>query len=182
MKKYKPRYKQWIEYDGKPIIGEGRAKLLAEIRNTASIQKAAERLSLPYRTAWALLKKIGDAIGSSAVKTYRGGAKGGGGAILTEDGEKILREYEKYKKYLRGITQDEEYWETIFMKISARNRIKGMIKRIKKGEVASTVKIEISKPTTITAMITKEAVEELGLREGDEVEAVIKATEVMISK
>ncbi len=58
----------------------------------------------------------------------------------------------------------------------------GVVKAIEKGEVASTVKIEISKPSVITAMITKEAVEELGLKEGDKVEAVIKATEVMVSK
>ncbi len=68
------------------------------------------------------------------------------------------------------------------MPISARNRIEGVVKAIEKGEVASTVKIEASKPVTITAMITKEAVEELDLKEGDEVEAVIKATEVMVSK
>ncbi len=58
----------------------------------------------------------------------------------------------------------------------------GVVKAIEKGEVASTVKIKISKPSVITAMITKEAVEELGLKEGDAVEAVIKATEVMVSK
>ena len=58
----------------------------------------------------------------------------------------------------------------------------GVVKAIEKGEVASTVKIEITKPSVITAMITKEAVEELGLKEGDKVEAVIKATEVMVSK
>ena len=58
----------------------------------------------------------------------------------------------------------------------------GVIKAVEKGEVASTVKIEINKPSVITAMITKEAVDELGLKEGDKVEAVIKATEVMVSK
>jgi len=58
----------------------------------------------------------------------------------------------------------------------------GVVKAIEKGEVASTVKIEINKPSVITAMITKEAVDELGLKEGDKVEAVIKATEVMVSK
>jgi len=68
------------------------------------------------------------------------------------------------------------------MPISARNRMAGVVKAIEKGEVASTVKIEISKPSVITAMITKEAAEELGLKEGDAVEAVIKATEVMVSK
>ncbi len=72
--------------------------------------------------------------------------------------------------------------QVIKMPISARNRMAGVVKAIEKGEVASTVKIKISKPSVITAMITKEAVEELGLKEGDAVEAVIKATEVMVSK
>ena len=68
------------------------------------------------------------------------------------------------------------------MPLSARNRIEGVVKAIEKGEVASTVKIEITKPAIITSMITKEAAEDLGLKEGDKVEAVIKATEVMVSK
>ena len=72
--------------------------------------------------------------------------------------------------------------QVIKMPISARNRMAGVVKAIEKGEVASTVKIEINKPSVITAMITKEAVDELGLKEGDKVEAVIKATEVMVSK
>jgi molybdate transport system regulatory protein len=68
------------------------------------------------------------------------------------------------------------------MPLSARNRLKGVIKAIEKGEVAATVKIEISQPATITSMITKEAAEDLKLKVGDKVEAVIKASEVMVSK
>ena len=68
------------------------------------------------------------------------------------------------------------------MEISARNKIKGVVKEIKKGEVAALVKIEGSTPTAISAVITKESVEELGIKIGEEVTAVIKATEVMISK
>ena len=66
--------------------------------------------------------------------------------------------------------------------ISARNKLEGVVKKIENGAVASTVKIEISKSVNLTSMITKEAVEELDLKEGDKVEAVIKATEIMISK
>jgi molybdopterin-binding protein len=68
------------------------------------------------------------------------------------------------------------------MPLSARNKLKGVIKAIEKGEVAATVKIEISQPATITSMITKEAAEELKLKVGDTVEAVIKASEVMVFK
>ena len=68
------------------------------------------------------------------------------------------------------------------MPLSARNRIKGVVKGIEKGEVAASVKIEIVDPATITSMITREAAEDLDLKEGDKVEAVVKASEVMVSK
>lgn len=68
------------------------------------------------------------------------------------------------------------------MPLSARNRIKGVVKGIEIGEVAASVKIEIQGPATITSMISREAADDLGLKEGDNVEAVIKASEVMVSK
>jgi molybdate transport system regulatory protein len=68
------------------------------------------------------------------------------------------------------------------MKISARNQIEGVVKKIEKGEVASTVKIEITGSAILTSMLTKEAVEDLDLKEGDKVEAVIKSTEILVLK
>ena len=44
------------------------------------------------------------------------------------------------------------------------------------------MKVEINTPTTITALISTEAAEDLNIKTGDNVEAVIKATEVMIAK
>jgi molybdopterin-binding protein len=67
------------------------------------------------------------------------------------------------------------------MKISARNSMEGVIKEIKKGEVAATVKVEVTKPSTITSMITRDAIESLGVKEGQKVKVVIKSTEVMIA-
>jgi len=66
------------------------------------------------------------------------------------------------------------------MAISARNSMEGVIKVIKKGEVAATVKVEVTKPAMITSMITRDAVEALGLKEGQKVKVIIKSTEVMI--
>lgn len=68
------------------------------------------------------------------------------------------------------------------MKISARNTLKGKIESIDKGPVSATVKIKIDSPGTITATITKEAVEELGLKDGEEVYAIIKASQVLVAK
>ena len=66
------------------------------------------------------------------------------------------------------------------MPLSARNKLQGVVKAIEKGEVAATV--EIAGPATITSMITKEAAEDLKLKVGDTVDAVIKAPEVKVFK
>ena len=68
------------------------------------------------------------------------------------------------------------------MKISARNQFEGTVETVEKGVVTATVKIKVNGPVTITAIISKEAVEDLKLQRGDRAAAVIKATEVMVSK
>ncbi len=68
------------------------------------------------------------------------------------------------------------------MKISARNQLKGKITGVDIGAVMANIKIEVTEPDTITAVITKESAENLGLTEGDDVTAIIKSTEVIIGK
>ncbi len=68
------------------------------------------------------------------------------------------------------------------MKISARNQFVGKIISIEKGQVAAKVKIELTAPTIMTAVINVEAVDELNIKPGEEIEAVVKATEVMVAK
>ena len=68
------------------------------------------------------------------------------------------------------------------MQLSARNQLNGKITNIELGAVMANIKIEISEPNTITAVITKESAEKLGLSEGDDVTAIIKSTEVIIGK
>ena len=72
--------------------------------------------------------------------------------------------------------------EVINMEISARNGIKGNIADVKLGEVMASIKIEVTEPGVITAIITRESAEELDLKEGDEVKAIIKSTEIMVAK
>ena len=68
------------------------------------------------------------------------------------------------------------------MQLSARNQLQGKITNVEKGTVMDNIKIEVTEPNTITAIITKESAEKLGLAEGDDVTAVIKSTEVIIGK
>jgi molybdopterin-binding protein len=66
------------------------------------------------------------------------------------------------------------------MKLSARNQIAGTIKSVKPGATTTHVTIEISPTVTITASITNEASDELGLKPGMSAIAVIKASDVMV--
>ena len=68
------------------------------------------------------------------------------------------------------------------MKLSARNQITGMILEVTKGATTAHVRIDIGNGVVITSSITNEAVDDLGLRVGDEAIAVIKASDVMVAK
>ena len=68
------------------------------------------------------------------------------------------------------------------MKLSTRNQIKGKITQVVKGAVAAKVKIDIGGGNIITSTITVDAVNDLKLKKGDSVIALIKASSVMIGK
>jgi len=171
----------WLEYRGEPLLGKGGAEILEAIKKEKSISKAARTIGMSYRYVWNYLAKAEKIVGEPIVERFRGG-KDGGGAQLNSMGESLLKEYLRVEGYVSGILGDEEYWEAVGLKISARNRLKGVVKGVEKGDVVAKVKLEISRPATITALISREAVEDLRIETGDKVEAVIKATEVMIAK
>lgn len=181
-KKHKPSAKIWIEHRGQPLIGKGGAEILEAISKENSLSKAAETLGMSYRYLWNYIQKIENTIGEPIVDTYKGGKAGGGGARLTALGESLLAEYKRLEDCLSGFLSDPEYWEAINLKITARNQLKGKVVSVETDGITAKVKIEIKAPAVITSVITKEAVEDLGLKAGDEVSVVVKATEVMISK
>ncbi len=67
------------------------------------------------------------------------------------------------------------------MKISARNMIKGKVKRLTHGAVNTEVVIELPGGTEIVSIITKASADTLGLAQGKDVHAVIKASNVMLA-
>ena len=66
------------------------------------------------------------------------------------------------------------------MKISARNILKGKVKRVRPGAVNNEVIIELPGGIEIVSIITKESADKLGLAAGKEAYAIIKASNVMI--
>jgi molybdopterin-binding protein len=67
------------------------------------------------------------------------------------------------------------------MRVSARNVIEGKVKEVKKGATTSHVSIEVAPNFVITASITNESVEELGLVAGKHAYAVIKSSDVIVA-
>src|SRR5690606_12340490 len=68
------------------------------------------------------------------------------------------------------------------MKLSARNLLKGRVLDVQKGQTTAHVRIELGEGAVITASVTNEAVDELGLKAGDEATAIIKASDVIVGK
>ncbi len=67
------------------------------------------------------------------------------------------------------------------MSISARNHLRGKITDLKLGDVMAHVTIKVGQ-NIIESVITRQSAEEMKLKKGDTVTAVVKATEVMVSK
>ena len=66
------------------------------------------------------------------------------------------------------------------MKVSARNQLRGQVTGITRGEAIANVQLEVA-GQRLVASITVEAVDELGIAEGSDVTAVVKASDVMIA-
>ena len=67
------------------------------------------------------------------------------------------------------------------MTLSARNHLKGVVDEVQVGDVLAYITVRTG-DSVIESVITRRSAEELGLKKGDAVTAVVKATEVMISK
>jgi molybdate transport system regulatory protein len=67
------------------------------------------------------------------------------------------------------------------MRLSIRNQLDGVIETVTRGEVMATVRTELAGGQQVTAAITLEAVDDLGLTEGKNVRVLLKSTEVALA-
>jgi molybdopterin-binding protein len=67
------------------------------------------------------------------------------------------------------------------MRLGARNQIKGTVADVKKGATTAHVRVDIGGGVIVTSSITDDAVDELGIKAGGKVIAVVKASDVMIA-
>ena len=68
------------------------------------------------------------------------------------------------------------------MKYGAKNQLTGTVTEIKRGTVMSQVNLEIKADASMSSVLTLEALEELGISEGDQVKVIVKAVNVLLIK
>jgi molybdopterin-binding protein len=66
--------------------------------------------------------------------------------------------------------------------LSARNRLRGVVREVRIEGMVALVELEVSQPSRVLALVTRDAVEDLDLRPGDPAAAVVKATSVMVER
>ena len=86
-----PRASVWLERRGVYLLGDAEAQLLEAIERTGSIKEAAKTVGLSYRTAWARVQNLEQALGTPAVESRAGGPRRGTSALTGDARELIQR-------------------------------------------------------------------------------------------
>ncbi|WP_461452264.1 winged helix-turn-helix domain-containing protein [Mucilaginibacter sp.] len=96
----------WIEVNNEKVLGHGRIELLELIHQTGSIRQAALQMKMSYKQAWELTRHINSHFQHPVVISHRGG-KGGGNAILTEDGINVIKEFHQLQNRFKDFLKSE---------------------------------------------------------------------------
>ena len=99
------RSKLWLERGGKVALSDWRVELLLAIDETGSLTAAAERMAVPYRTAWYKLREAEDELGVPLVSSESGGARGGG-SRLTPEGRRIAERFRQAAREVDELAQE----------------------------------------------------------------------------
>jgi molybdate transport system regulatory protein len=105
-KKYDIKVRLWIEETEGPFLGIGKIWLLENIQKTGSITNAAKEMKMAYRQAWQLVQEMNQRAENPLVEKLLGG-KGGGGAKLTEAGEKAITTFYEVENRIKAFAEKE---------------------------------------------------------------------------
>lgn len=181
----------WLNREGHGYLGAGRIALLERIGATGSIAQAARSMGMSYKAAWDAVEAMNNLADRPLVARAAGG-KGGGGTQLTDYGRQVVTGYRlmeaEHRRFLarlaatmQNFDQIHHLLRAISMKTSARNQFRGRVSSLEKGAVNSEVKLDLGEGLEVFAIITNEAVDDLGLAVGKEAVALIKASFVLLS-
>lgn len=103
---FKAKNRLWLEGAAGTFLGNGRIQLLEAIQIYGSIAEAAKSMNMSYKKAWVLVKSMTQEAGVPLVTKKIGGA-GGGGSILTPQGEKAIHYFKALDQKCRLFIEQE---------------------------------------------------------------------------
>lgn len=134
-----------------------------------TVRQAAERLGVGYSTLKQWIYK-------GSVRTTR--TEGGHHRIAETEVERLLA---KEGRLPSTRAPRRASGGGVLMVVSGRNRLRGIVDEVRRDGLIAQVRLRIG-DQRLTAVITRDALDELQLKRGDEATALIKATEVMIAR
>lgn len=187
-------------------FGPGKCELLNAIAQSGSLTRAAKALGISYMHAWTLVQTMNACFATPLVLAARGGQKGGGTG-LSEEGKAVLAIYretaaaalqasvtgwEKLRPRLKNpgpvevppqlsVALSTAKDDDDFMEQSIRNELPGTVKSIVSDKVLSEVIVETA-IGEVASIITTRSLQEMGLKIGDQVAALVKATNVSLRR
>ena len=157
-----------------------RIALLQHIAEQGSITRAAKSAGLSYKAAWDAIDELNNLAQKPLVERSVGG-KGGGGAKLSSEGERVLRLYQKLQALQAQVLEaaedasDLDLLGRLMLRTSARNQLHGKVAAIEPQGRNDLIRLEMAENLIVEAQITHDSTERLDLQVGTEVVALIKA-------
>lgn len=95
----------WIKKENRNFLGKGKIELLEHIKTTGSISKAAKNMKMSYKAAWDDVDSMNHLSENILVQSVSGG-KGGGGTVITSEGERVIGIFKRLDRLIDAIESD----------------------------------------------------------------------------
>lgn len=157
-----------------------RMALLAHIAEQGSITRAAKSAGLSYKAAWDAIDELNNLAEKPLVERSVGG-RGGGGAKLSVEGDRVLRLYQRLQALQAELLNSAEessdlaLLSRLMLRTSARNQLHGRVERITRHGRNDVIDLQLAGELSVQAQITHDSSERLELEIGTDVFALIKA-------
>jgi molybdate transport system regulatory protein len=177
------------------FLGDKRISLLEAIERSGSISQAAKAVPLSYKAAWDAVDDMNNVAPQPLVIRSAGG-KQGGGTEPTAFARRLIAFYRALEKESQlaleklsarlehnGACDVDDFRQVLrrmSMKTSARNQFAGPILAIREGVVDTEVTVQLAPGLALTAIVTRESAETMGLAQGRDVLAFVKASSILL--
>ncbi|MDU9401340.1 TOBE domain-containing protein [Pseudomonas sp. zfem004] len=157
-----------------------RIALLQHVAEQGSITRAAKAAGISYKAAWDAIDELNNLATQPLVERSTGG-RGGGGARLSAEGERVLRLYQRLQALQSELLEAAEHSSDLdllgrlMLRTSARNQLQGQVSGLRREGRYDRVSLALGGGLEIEALITQDSTEHLGLTLGSPVVALLKA-------